>query len=167
MSHTRWFLLAIGLGGLFVFAGCDKGPEQRLSREVLIRGNTSYADPIEQKHFREALASASIPHEVSVWPDGREYVSWAGDQDAAVQKVKDQLFGEPLPTGRHIRFSGELGDQFKAWLTANGIPFKIVVSRGKEYVVWEAQDSPRVAKWPHFPEHYRPGAQIDSDSYKK
>jgi hypothetical protein len=73
MRNTRWFLIAIGLGALSVFAGCDKELEQARSKEVLIRSNVSYADPAEQKQFREALTSASIPHEVSVWPDGKEY----------------------------------------------------------------------------------------------
>ena len=122
MTQKRSSLLAVGLVGAAFLAACDKPPQQSSVKEILVRSSTAYADPADQKQFRDALASASIPHDVFTGPDGKEYIGWAGDQDAAVQKITVQLFGDPLPTGRHIHFSGEYGEQFKSWLTTNGIP---------------------------------------------
>jgi hypothetical protein len=159
MKSTHWVLI-VSVGVLSALTACTKEPEHVPRAGELVRRSVTYPDPAEQKLFRDALASASIPYELTMGPDGKEYVAWAGDQDSAVEAVKVRLFGEDLPTGRNIRFSGEYGDQFKTWLTANAIPFRIVTKHGKEYVVWEDQDSPRVAKWPHFPANYWPDPSL-------
>jgi len=50
---------------------------------------------------------------------------------------------EPLPAGKptaHFR-DARLKDAFKDWLTARGIPHRVVIANGREYVVWEGPDN--------------------------
>ncbi len=128
---------------------CD-APE-RTTPTKLDRTRVHYPNSEEQRAFKEALAAAAIPHEVRMATDGKEWVSWARDQDVAVAAVQEQMFGPELPSGRNLYVAGEAGTEFKAWLRDNRIPYKTMMKRGNEYVVWAVEDSSRVRKWPYFP----------------
>jgi hypothetical protein len=68
------------------------------------------------------------------------YVALTMDRPPASAPV-DQ--GEPLPAGKpnvHFR-DARLTDAFRMWLTARGVPHRVVFVRGKEYVVWEGPES--------------------------
>jgi hypothetical protein len=110
-----------------------------------------YGDAEKQRRFKEGLKQANVPHELIIGPDGKEYVKWRDEDSAAVTAVQVSLFGEPLPLGRSIHFGAPYQAQFKKWLKETGIPFKTQMSEGKEYIVWEAADYPRVSQWKHFP----------------
>ncbi|MBU0747698.1 MAG: hypothetical protein KKH21_07135 [Gammaproteobacteria bacterium] len=108
----------------------------------------SYADPQEQQRFKVALASAGIYAATEV-RDGKEFVRWAEADAEAVAKVEVSLFGPPLPEGRHVSFGPyAIQQEFTAWLAQNEIPFETTVSRGRDYVVWQAKDGERVKQWP-------------------
>ena len=145
-----------------VLASCDGSVERGFRTQKTGRVTVSLTNAPEQQQLKNSLVSAKIPHEVTRDPTGKEVVSWDLSHDSAVQEIKTKLFGGPLPPGRHIRFEGELGETFKAWLTQQGIPFSIQVSHGTEFVVWSAEDSARVAEWSRFPKDYWKNATPNS-----
>jgi hypothetical protein len=97
------------------------------------------------------LKQAGVPHEIYIGYGNREYVRWKAEDSARVHNIQVSLFGEDPPEGRSINFGAPYAERFKKWLTENRIPFTTMLSDGKEYVVWEAADYPRVSKWKDFP----------------
>lgn len=142
---------AIAILALALFlAACDLNPPPA-SKKTATFHSISYADAEKQRRFKEGLKQANVPHELFTGTGGKEYVKWRDEDSAAVRAVEVSLFGEPLPLGRSIHFGQPYHAQFKKWLKDGGIAFKTQMSEGKEYVVWEAADYPRVSQWKHFP----------------
>jgi hypothetical protein len=139
-------ILALALA----LAACDRGPPPEAKKTSMYH-SFQYGDAEKQRRFKEGLKQANVPHELIIGPDGKEYVKWRDEDSAAVTAVQVSLFGEPLPLGRSIHFGAPYQAQFKKWLKETGIPFKTQMSEGKEYIVWEAADYPRVSQWKHFP----------------
>jgi hypothetical protein len=150
-----------------LLASCDGGPQPPVSTKRSILQSyesTSYADAAKQRRFKEALEHAGVPHEIYTGDDGNQYVRWKGEDGDRVEGIKISLFGKSLPEGRHIHFGALHQEQFKEWLTANGIAFTTQQSDGKEYVIWEAADYPRLARWEHFPrDSYEKGQRLSSN----
>ena len=132
-------------------ASCEVGPQPPVSTKRLVSESSTYTDAEKQARFKTALKDAGVEHEIYTGEDGREYVRWKGEDSATVERTKTQLFGEPLPQGRHIHFGEPYQDQFKKWLTDNAIPFTTRQSDGTEYVIWGAADYAKVSRWEHFP----------------
>jgi hypothetical protein len=147
-----------------ILASCEVGPQPPISTKRLVSESRTYADPAKQSRFKSALKDAVIHHEIYTGDDGREYVRWKGEDSAAVERIQVQLFGEPLPDGRHIHFGAPHHERFKKWLTDNGIPFKTRQSDGKEYIVWNAVDYPKISQWEYFPRDTFDKAQVLSSN---
>jgi hypothetical protein len=137
--------------GVALASGCEVGSQPPTSSKRLVSQSTAYADPEKQRAFKSALKDAGVHHEIYTGDDGREYVRWMGEDSATVEGIQVRLFGEALPEGRHIHFGAPYHEWFKKWLTDNSIPFTTRQRDGKEYVIWQDADYPKVSQWEHFP----------------
>ncbi len=146
--------MVIVVGIMVALYGCDSQQSSRIVEQRLVSESISYTDARQQQQFKQALKDAGIPHEIHTETDGKEYVEWKASDKKSVETIQISLFGAPLPQGRHIHFGGKQNEQFKSWLDANSISFKTQLDQGKEYIIWEEVDSPRVTKWEHFPSYY-------------
>ncbi len=149
-AHRPMRILALIIAVAFASA-CEVGSHPPTSTKRLISQSVTYADSKKQRVFKSALKDAGIDHETYTGDDGREYVRWKGEDSAKVEGIQAHLFGEPLPEGRHIHFGPPYHDWFKKWLTDNSIPFTTRQREGKEYVIWQSADYPKVSRWEHFP----------------
>ena len=173
MTANRQVRAFSALIAMTLVASCEIGPQPPVSTKRLVSESSTYTDPEKQARFKSALKDAGIKHEIYTGDDGREYIRWKGEDSATVERIKIQLFGEPLPEGRHIHFGEPYQDQFKKWLTDNAIPFTTRQSDGREYVVWDAADSAKVSQWEYFPRDTYGKAQglssnhtVDADARK-
>jgi hypothetical protein len=134
-----------------VLVGCEPEtrPREVAASSTLVEESTNYADPTEQQQFKEALKNAGVAHVIKM-RDGKEYISWKASEHEAVARIEASLFGPPLPSGRHLSAGAQRQGEFKAWLTANEIPFTTQVSRGREYVVWGEEYTQKVNNSPFF-----------------
>jgi hypothetical protein len=109
-------------------------------------------DPADQEKLKAELKRAGVPYTLENY-DGKEFVMWTQDQDAAAQKIQNDIVNGPLPNGRNVHF-GEAATEkeFKNWLTQKGVAYRIVSVRGQDFVVW---DGP-AELWKKFLEE-RPG----------
>jgi hypothetical protein len=146
--------MVIIFGIMAALHGCDSQQSPRIVEQRLVTESTSYSDAVQQQQFKQALKDAGIQYEIHVGTDGKEYVEWKAADKDSVEKIQNSLFGAPLPQGRHINFDVKTNEQFKSWLKANNIPYKTQLNEGKEFIVWEEVDSPKVAKWEYFPSYY-------------
>ena len=96
---------------------------------------TSYSDPEMQQELKDQLAKAGIPFTVSE-QDGKEFVNWSRDHDAAVEAIRQKVHAGPLHRG-NIHF-GDAATQkeFADWLARKGIKAEVVTMRGQEYLTW-------------------------------
>jgi hypothetical protein len=159
MSAKRPVRILFALVAFALVASCEVGPRTPVSTKHLVFESSAYADPEKQSRFKSALKTAGIEHEVYTGDDGREYLRWKGEDSAKVERIKVQLFGEPLPEGRHIHFGAPHHEWFKKWLADSRIPFTTRQVDGKEYVIWEAADYARVSQWEYFPRDTYDSAQ--------
>lgn len=152
-----WILFA------FVPVACEPTPSTKevSTSNTLVEESAYYADSTEQQQFKEALKKAGVEHAIMM-RDGKEYISWKPSEHESVARIRASLFGSPLPSGRNLSFDARRQDEFKAWLTANGIPFTTQVSRGREHVVWEDKYTQRVSSSPFFP----PAMQSPNSSFE-
>ncbi len=128
----------------FVLVACVP-PTQTMEVSVscaLVKESRHYADPMEQRQFKEALKKAGVEH-VVVMRHGKEFISWKAREHEAIARIDASLFGPPLPSGRNLSTGTLRRGEFKAWLTANGIYFTTQINRGREYVVWGEKRTPR------------------------
>ena len=154
MVHRSVLRALILLAAASVCAACDHQSQPPVTKSSrLISGSVSHTDPAKQARLKEALKNAGVPYETVTRNDG-EYVQWRGEDDAKVKQISALLFGEPIPEGRSIHFSGETNDRFKHWLKENDIAFETQMSDGREFVIWAAADYPRIVTWEYFPKHY-------------
>jgi hypothetical protein len=151
----RKIVIAVGLG--LLATGCNKNPSNApagAGHEIL-SSSVSYADPAEQAAFKRALLEANIPFEITKGDRGEERVSWNGAYDTKVQAIAERLLGPVPPAGRNIAFDTTTQKEFLDWLKSEGIPFEIVISRGKEYVTWSEADHAKVQQFHALPESFR------------
>ena len=133
---------------LIALVGCDYRVETK-SRTT--SEGVSYSDASDQERFKQALASAGIPFDVTTEQRGQEFVRWDASHSAEVTRIKESLF---LPSGRNLRLDPERQSEFKAWLEQNSVPYRTMTQEDGEYVVWEEADAARVRAWPQFPPYY-------------
>jgi hypothetical protein len=113
------------------------------TRPVGMRG-THYSDPDMQMALKAELAKAGIPHKVET-TDGKEFVMWAPENEAAVEEIQRKVHAAPSRTGRSVHFDKPATQQaFKAWLAKRGIAYETRTQGGKEFVVWK-DGSPELA----------------------
>ena len=123
------------------------------ARPAGMRG-THYSDPDMQTALKAELTRAGIPHKLDT-TDGKEFVMWAPENDAAVEKIQQRVRENPSPTGHSVHFDKpETREAFKMWLLKRRIPFGIVEMRGKEYVTWKEGSKELAMQF--LKEHYRP-----------
>lgn len=97
----------------------------------------SYSDAAMQQQFKDELAKAGIPFTLEV-KDGKEFVAWTPEHNAAVEKIERKLRDDPAAGGRNVRFGDpEMQEEFKEWLRKRGIAYEVVTTRGEEFVVWK------------------------------
>jgi len=98
---------------------------------------SSYSDPARQQRLKDELAKAGIPYALEV-SDGKEFIKWSAEHDAAVEDIKRRKVDTLFAGGRNAAFPDPaLREEFTDWLTRRGISFEIVNSSGGEFVVWE------------------------------
>jgi hypothetical protein len=96
--------------------------------------SVSYSDPAMQQRLKDRLRDAGIPFSVKIEGDGKEYVGWSGEHNAAAEAINEKVREGPLPNGRNARFpDAALEKQFTEWLTRKGIKHEVV----NGYVVWD------------------------------
>ena len=97
----------------------------------------SYGDAETQERFKQELARAGIPFEVES-RDGKEWVGWTQDYNAAVEAIHLEVSEGPLPAGRSMGFGDPAHHkEFAEWLARKGVKSETVRAHGKEYLVWE------------------------------
>ncbi|HKX38910.1 MAG TPA: hypothetical protein VJN20_09660, partial [Burkholderiales bacterium] len=97
----------------------------------------SYGDAETQERFKQELARAGIPFEVES-RDGKEWVGWTQDHNAAVEAIHLKVSEGPLPAGRSMGFGDPAHHkEFAEWLARKGVKSETVRAYGKEYLVWE------------------------------
>jgi hypothetical protein len=105
---------------------------------------THYSDPDMQMALKAELTRAGIPHKVET-TDGKEFVMWAPESEAAVEEIQRRVHETPSRTGRSVHFDKPATQQaFKAWLAKRGIAYETTTRGGKEFVVWK-DGSPELA----------------------
>lgn len=110
-----------------------RGPS---SRPVSTRA-TSYSDPASQKRLKDELDKAGIPYVLQI-DDGKEFVKWTAEHDAAVEKIRRTRVDTLFSDGRNASFPDPaLRQEFTDWLAQQDIPYEILHSDGREFVVWE------------------------------
>jgi hypothetical protein len=113
------------------------------AKPVGMRG-THYSDPDMQMELKAELFRAGIPFKVET-TDGKEFVKWAHEHDAAVEEIQRKVRDASPRTGRSVHFDKAATQQeFKAWLAKRGIAYETTTRGGKEYVVWK-DGSPELA----------------------
>lgn len=106
------------------------------SRPVSTR-STSYSDPAGQKRLKDGLDKAGIPY-VLEFEDGKEFIKWSQEHDAAVEQIRRTRVDNLFSGGRNASFPDlALREAFTDWLKQRGIPYEIVQSSEREFVVWE------------------------------
>jgi hypothetical protein len=118
----------------YAFRHLRPGPET--SRPVSTRA-VSYSDPGMQQRLKDELAKAGIPYALEV-TDGQEFIKWSAEHNAAVEDIQRRRV-DAMFSGKHNASFPDpaLRQEFTDWLTRRGIPFEIVTSSGKEFVVWD------------------------------
>jgi hypothetical protein len=95
-----------------------------------------YSDAVTQEQFKNALAKAGIPYGLD-YTDSREFVTWAKEHDAAVEKLLPGPLAGSRPHGSHTSFPNDaLHEEFVDWLTKKGIANDTVTVDGKRYIIW-------------------------------
>ena len=135
---------------------CDSGTGhvQVVSASSPVVVSQNYENPAQQEQFKAALSRAGIPFTLEA-RNGKEFVKWESQSASAVAGVQLALFGPALPSGRNYAADGPRHEEFKQWLRANGIPYSVQVSHGREFVVWDPQYTAQIYAWPEFPEQFK------------
>jgi hypothetical protein len=60
--------------------------------------------------------------------------------------------GEQLPNGRNVGMDGEEMQRFKQWLTERRIPYRTQFHDGREFVIWDEENTAEVIKFDHLAE---------------
>ena len=125
---------AVSLGGMLL-PSVGKGPP-------VGQRSVWYSDPQMQQRLKDELAKAGIPFTTRGGTDGKEYIGWSQEHDAAAEKIQEKVRGADIPLGIHFG-SAEFQKEFIAWLAKQNIKSEIVQRDGKDHVTW---DDPRSSK---------------------
>lgn len=99
--------------------------------------SSSYSDPAMQKRLKDELAKARIPYALDV-TDGKEFVRWPVEHNAAVEDIKRRRVDTLFSGGRNASFPDPaLRKEFTDWLTRREITYEVVTSSSGEFVVWD------------------------------
>ena len=140
----------------YAFRHLRPGPET--SRPVSTRA-FNYSDPAMQQQFKDELAKAGNPFTLDT-RDGKEYVVWTPEHNAAVDEIEGKIREGPASGGRNVHFGDPATQQaFKDWLTERGIAYEITTMRGEEFVLWK-EGSEDLSK--QFLKEYSPPCDRDT-----
>ena len=107
------------------------------TRPGSVTRSISYGDPAMQQRLKDALREAGVPWSVKM-QDGKEFVTWPAEHNAAAEAVDAKLREGPLPGGRNVHFPDPAQQkQFTDWLAQKGIEHEVVKTDGKDFVVWK------------------------------
>ena len=100
-----------------------------------------YSDADKQQQLKEGLAKAGIPFKVET-REGKEYVKWSQEHDAAAEAIAVKLRDGPFPNGRQTRFQDpQTQKEFADWLTSKGVQHKTIRQQGEDWIFWEGQEN--------------------------
>jgi hypothetical protein len=103
-----------------------------------------FSDEATRQRLKDGLTRAGVPFRVRT-QEGKEYVGWSQEHDAAAEKVlevakHDPGFNNPSSTERRVGFGDAKSQQdFVAWLAKRGIKSDIVRSGDTDFVVWQEE----------------------------
>jgi signal transduction histidine kinase len=96
-----------------------------------------YSDPDRRQGLKKELEKAGIPFKVET-SDGKEYVGWAPEHDAAAEEIQRKVRDAPFPNSHSVSFDDPKTQQeFRLWLVERRIPHQIVQMRGRDYIGWK------------------------------
>ena len=126
---------------------------------------THYGDPGMQLAFKDALAQAGIPFSTET-RQGKEFVSWRPEDNAAVEDIQSKLLPPSEGGGRSVHFEKpQVQQAYKEWLVKRGVEYSVMTLRGREYVVWK--DGPRELAMQFLKEYYPPCPEAGAKAGKK
>jgi hypothetical protein len=109
------------------------------SADKPIAGDRSvwYSDADKQARLKAELARAGIPFKVET-REGKEYVKWADQHDAAAEAIAIRLRDGPFPKGAQTRFQDSATQKaFVDWLTEKGVKHETVRQQGEDWLHWD------------------------------
>ena len=109
----------------------DRSKAGRSTRAV------SYGDPDMQQRLKDALREAGIPFTVKI-EDGKEFVAWPAEHNAAAEAINEKVRSGPLGAGRNVHFPDpKMHEQFVDWLNQKGVKHQVGKLQGKDYIAWD------------------------------
>jgi len=100
-----------------------------------------YSDADKQQQLKEELAKAGIPFKVET-REGKEYVKWSQQHDAAAEAIAVKLRDGPFPNGRQTRFQDpQMQKEFADWLTSKGVQHKTIRQQGEDWIFWDGGEN--------------------------
>lgn len=100
-----------------------------------------YSDADKQQQLKRELAKAGIPFKVET-REGKEYVKWSQEHDAAAEAIAVKLRDGPFPNGRQTRFQDpQMQKAFADWLTAKGVRHETVKQQGEDWIFWDGGEN--------------------------
>lgn len=100
-----------------------------------------YSDADKQQQLKEELAKAGIPFKVET-REGKEYVKWSQEHDAAAEAIAVKLRDGPFPNGRQTRFQDpQMQKEFADWLTSKGVQHKTIRQQGEDWIFWDGGEN--------------------------
>jgi len=100
-----------------------------------------YSDADKQQQLKEELAKAGIPFKVET-REGKEYVKWSQEHDAAAEAIAVKLRDGPFPNGRQTRFQDpQMQKEFADWLTGKGVQHKTIRQQGEDWIFWDGGEN--------------------------
>jgi hypothetical protein len=100
-----------------------------------------FSDADKRRKMKEELAKAGIPFKVET-REGKEYVKWSQEHDAAAEAISGKVRDGPFPDGRNARFEDPaLQKEFADWLAARGVRHETVKQHGQDWIVWEGSEN--------------------------
>jgi hypothetical protein len=108
-----------------------------------------YSDATAQKLLKEGLTRAGIPFRTRT-REGREYVVWEQQHDAAADKVVQDTRWDAVRAGIPLNPRASFNDpaeqkDFIAWLGKRGVKYDTFKLDGRDYVAWEFRsDTPNL-----------------------
>jgi len=96
-----------------------------------------YSDADKQARLKAELARAGIPFKVET-REGKEYVKWADQHDAAAEAIAIRLRDGPFAKGAQTRFQDSATQKaFADWLTGKGVKHETVREQGEDWLHWD------------------------------
>lgn len=104
------------------------------------KSSRHYGDAGMQRQFKDELAKAGIPFDVET-REGREYVAWSQNHNAAVEEIDKRVSGGPFPSSRNARFGdAALQQEFADWLTKRGVKHETLKRDDGDWIHWEGEE---------------------------